>query len=245
MNPRGVRGRTPGDDGRRSSESHAANRLKRQPRPKLARKRVRHNHAAGADEPGRLLEDAASDVRLERRSEVGAIRQVESLEENGELQTLAELELLAEASVQLVEGQAALAAECNLVARAAGQARPQLRGSHRLGAEQVVRIAIEHDRMRSALAATEPKHVGDAFSRGVRPRGSPLHDRSELDAPRTVDNAAQYPAMPLVGADVAVILRRENVVQIRRSIAEAGRGAVIAARAGQHVARVDREVVAP
>ena len=136
------------------------------------------------------MEGAGSDVGAEVCAEVSAIRQVEGLEENREAHALAHLELLTETRVQFVEDLPALAAECNLMARIARQACPQLRRGESLGAEQVVRIAIEHDRMRRALAAAEAIDIANAFHRRVRPRGSPLHDGGELDAPGKVHDSA-------------------------------------------------------
>src|SRR5260370_38114588 len=49
--------------------------LERAPRAELAGERVRHDYAARADESSGSLEDAATDIGLVIRTEVGAIRQ--------------------------------------------------------------------------------------------------------------------------------------------------------------------------
>src|SRR5215510_9514746 len=109
------------------------NTLEGEQRSELAGERARHDHTAGRDEAGRLTERGFSRVRIEVPeipikvvAKVGAVGQVESLEDQLQFGALAELDVLAEARIQLEEGLAAQAVEADLLTRPRGQAGAQV-----------------------------------------------------------------------------------------------------------------------
>src|SRR5689334_2327404 len=88
----------------------------------LAGERAGHDDAARSDESGGLHEIGGADAGLLGAAEVGAIRQVERLEDQFEFGSLAELQGLAEPRVELEERVAAEEVVGHLVAGSARDA---------------------------------------------------------------------------------------------------------------------------
>src|SRR5215475_751923 len=107
------------------SREYRVNALEDEPRSELAGERTRHDHAAGRDEAGRCTERIVADVPVEVVAEVGAVGQIESLEDQLQFGALAELDVLAEARIQLEEGLSAQIVIRRFNASPCGQASAQ------------------------------------------------------------------------------------------------------------------------
>ena len=81
----------------------AAYVLERKSNPDFCRQAVRHRHSAWSDEVGRFPKGWLSNVRAEIIAEVSAIRQIENLKDRLKIGTLANLEVLGDACIQLEE----------------------------------------------------------------------------------------------------------------------------------------------
>src|SRR5262249_26093347 len=126
-----------------------------------AGERTRHKHAAGRDEGGRFTESRAIDISVEVVAEVGAIGQVECLEDQLQFGALAELDVLADSHIQLEKGLAAQVVIRRLFASARRQASEQLGRSFAIVGQQVPRVRSVDYGVNGARATAETEKVAD------------------------------------------------------------------------------------
>src|SRR5258708_30534415 len=99
-------------------------------------------------------------------------------------------------------------------------------------------MAVKHDVVRGPRSAAEAVHVGDAFARREVTWRSQLHNRSNLNSERQIEQAAENPTVALIVGHVPEVVRCENVEQIRGRGSETRGGTVVADCTRQYVARV-------
>src|SRR5262249_10675026 len=218
------------------------NTLEGELRSELAGERARHDHTAGRDETSRLTERLVADIAVEVVAEVSAIGQIESLEDQLQFGALAELDVFAEARIQLEEGLAAQAVEADLLTRPRGQAGAQVSRALADIGQQIVRIG----RVDNGVRLTAPRGPGGnvtALNSVIGTRRGQLHDRRELNAPRQINDSASDPAMAFIIGRRAEIALGKNVIEVSRTVAERRRVAIVSNRAREHVVGVEAEMI--
>lgn len=202
-------------------------RLEAESPSKLPGKGLGNYNSGRTYEASRLLERRRADIASVGRTEVGAVRQVECLEEQLQPGPVSEVEIFGEAGVELDEILAAQVVVRNLHARIGCNAGGQLRRRICFCGRQVGRIGAEHDRVGRPDAAAVSEYIGDALGGIVWTACRPLHDRRDGDAPREADQAAERNPVPLVGRRGTEVVRREPVQKIRRAVSERSSIAVV------------------
>src|SRR5262249_41288265 len=125
----------------------------------LAGERARHDHTSRSDESVRLAEVRALHIADEVVAEVGAIGQVESLEDQLQARLVAELNVLADTQVELEERVSAQVVERRLETIARSDTSLKTSRIQILGRQQIIGIVLPEDHMRRADARAEAEDI--------------------------------------------------------------------------------------
>src|SRR5262245_47684747 len=179
-------------------QGERVNALEYELRSELTRERTRHYHAAWRDDVDGFTKGRAADVPVEVVAEVRAVGQIESLEDQLHFGALAELDVLAEARIQLEEGLAAQVVIRRLHASPPRQASAQIRHTFVRVGQQVARRRSVDQSVNCARATAEIENVATAHQRIVGTGRSDLHDRRDLKAQRKINQTTYHKTMTLV-----------------------------------------------
>src|SRR5262245_43192801 len=201
-------------------QGERVNALEYELRSELGGERTRHYHATGRDDVDGFTKSPVADVPVEVVAEVGAVGQVESLEDQLHFGALAELDVLAEARIQLEEALAAQVVKRRLHASPRRQASAQLCQTFVLVGQQVTRRRSVDQSVNCARAAAEIENVATAHQSSVGTGRSDLHDRRDLKAQRKINQTTYHQTMTLVVRRRTEVKLGENVVHVGRAVSE-------------------------